>query len=111
MTDQIGRRGLPPGVRLAIALAACSIVSACSLAPAYEVPAVPLAGQYREIGPWVTAQPADRLSRDGWWKMYDEPQLDELERQLLANNSDLAAAYSHFMQAQAFVEQVSSGNA
>jgi NodT family efflux transporter outer membrane factor (OMF) lipoprotein len=41
--------------------------------------------------------------------MYDEPQLDELERRLLANNSDLAAAYSHFAQAQAFVDEVSAG--
>lgn len=35
--------------------------------------------------------------------MYDEPQLNKLELRLLANNSDLEAAYAHFMQAQAFV--------
>ncbi len=95
--------------RLPVMLAALTAIAACTLAPTYEVPPAPVAAQYRSVGPWVTAQPGDHLDRDGWWKMYEDPQLDKLEVQLLANNSDLAAAYSHYAQAQAFVDQVSSG--
>lgn len=94
--------------RLPALMAGVLALAGCSLAPTYSVPPTPVVAQYRTIGPWVTAQPSDHLNRDGWWKMYDEAQLDELETRLLANNTDLSAAYSHYMQAQAFVGQTSA---
>ncbi len=90
-------------------LACAAMLAGCSLAPDYKVPPSPVAEQYRTIGPWVSAKPADQLSRDGWWKIYGDPKLDDLQQLLLANNTDLAAAYAHYQQAQAFVVQVSSG--
>ncbi|MFM0199261.1 efflux transporter outer membrane subunit [Paraburkholderia fungorum] len=90
-------------------LAGTFALAACSLAPDYHVPPTPVAAQYRTIGPWVSAQPADQLSRTDWWTIYNDPQLDDLEQRLLANNTDLAAAYAHYRQAKAFVDQVSSG--
>ncbi|MGF6935888.1 NodT family efflux transporter outer membrane factor (OMF) lipoprotein [Paraburkholderia sp. UCT70] len=84
-------------------------LSACSLAPQYQVPSVPIAAQYKTVGPWTAAQPADRIDRNGWWKIYGDAQLDDLEARLLANNTDLRAAYAHYAQAQAFVAQVASG--
>jgi NodT family efflux transporter outer membrane factor (OMF) lipoprotein len=84
-------------------------LSACSLAPKYQVPTTPIAAQYKTVGPWTSAQPADRIDRNGWWKMYGDTQLDDLETRLLANNTDLRAAYAHYQQAQAFVAQVESG--
>jgi NodT family efflux transporter outer membrane factor (OMF) lipoprotein len=89
-------------------LAGTFALAACSLAPDYHVPPTPVAAQYRTIGPWVSAQPADQLSRTDWWKIYNDPQLDDLEQRLLANNTDLAAAYAHYRQAKAYVDQVSS---
>ena len=100
-------------VPLAIGIA----LAGCSLAPAYKVPAVPVAGAYQNgsghgagqaaaAGPgdslWQTAQPSDQLPRDHWWQAYHDAQLDQLQQQLLANNADLAAALAHFRQAQAF---------
>jgi NodT family efflux transporter outer membrane factor (OMF) lipoprotein len=84
-------------------------LSACSLAPDYHVPATPIAAQYKTVGPWTSAQPADQIDRNGWWKMYGDAQLDDLESRLLANNTDLRASYAHYEQAQAFVAQVESG--
>jgi len=84
-------------------------LSACSLAPQYQVPSTPVAARYKTAGPWTSAQPADRIDRNGWWKMYGDAQLDDLETRLLANNTDLRAAYAHYAQAQAFVAQVESG--
>lgn len=86
----------------------------CSLAPAYKVPEVPVAEQYQEHGAalgksWVEAQPADHLPRDGWWKLYGDTQLDQLQQRLLANNTDLAAALAHYQQAQAYSMQARSG--
>ncbi|MGA7781678.1 MAG: efflux transporter outer membrane subunit [Paraburkholderia sp.] len=83
-------------------------LTGCSLAPHYEVPDVPVAAQYQSQGPWITASPADQLDRTGWWKLYQEPGLDDLEQRLIANNPDLSAAYFHYVQAEAYIKQVSS---
>ncbi|CAB3762551.1 efflux transporter outer membrane subunit [Paraburkholderia humisilvae] len=97
-----------PLVAVAVAVSA-ALVAGCSLAPDYKVPDSPIAAEYRTTGPWVSAKPGDQLNRDGWWNMYSEPPLDDLEKRLLANNTDLEAAYAHYQQAQAFVTQVSAG--
>lgn len=94
--------------RVPALLAGVLALAGCSLAPDYHVPPTPIAAQYQTIGPWVSAQPADQLSRTDWWKIYNDPQLDDLEQRLLANNTDLAAAYAHYRQAKAFVDEVSS---
>ena len=93
---------------LPVLLAGTVGLAACSLAPDYKVPPTPVAATYRTTGPWTSAQPADQLSRDGWWKIYGDPQLDDLELRLLANNTDLRAALAHYAEAQAFVDQASS---
>ncbi|MGF6770521.1 NodT family efflux transporter outer membrane factor (OMF) lipoprotein [Paraburkholderia sp. GAS199] len=83
-------------------------VAGCSLAPEYKMPDVPVAATYKESGPWVAATPADQIDRAGWWKTYNEPELDSLEQQLIQSNPDLSAALSHYAAAQAFVRQTQS---
>jgi NodT family efflux transporter outer membrane factor (OMF) lipoprotein len=89
-------------------LVSAAALAGCSLAPRYEVPDVPVAAQYRSQGPWAPASPADQLDRAGWWKLYREPGLDDLEQRLIANNPDLRAALLHYEQAEAYIRQVSS---
>jgi NodT family efflux transporter outer membrane factor (OMF) lipoprotein len=84
------------------------ILNGCSLAPRYRVPDAPVAAAYRSTAPWTVAAPADQLDRAGWWKLYREPQLDELEQRLVTHNHDLRAAYYHYVQSQAFVKEASS---
>src|SRR5579875_1725579 len=81
----------------------------CSLAPAYHPPATPQAQAYRDVGPWINAQPSDQLPRENWWQLYSDAELDTLQHRLLANNADLAAALAHYQQAQAFAMQARSG--
>src|SRR6201991_3169347 len=59
MANRTGSVRSPGRYRLPVMLAALAIVSACSLAPTYEVPPAPVAAQYRTLGPWVSAEPAD----------------------------------------------------
>jgi NodT family efflux transporter outer membrane factor (OMF) lipoprotein len=95
---------LRPCALLVSAVALC----ACSLAPHYQVPDVPVAQAYRSQPPWTPAAPSDQLDRAGWWKLYREPELDALEVRLIASNHDLRAAYFHYVQSQAYVREVSS---
>lgn len=91
---------------LFVAIAAA--LSGCSLAPAYQPPATPQAQAYRDVGPWVAAQPSDQSPRENWWHLYDDTELDALQIKLLANNADLAAALAHYQQAQAYAMQARS---
>jgi NodT family efflux transporter outer membrane factor (OMF) lipoprotein len=85
------------------------LLGACSLAPPLKVPEVPTAGAYKESGPWAPARPADRLPRDSWWTLYDNAELDALEKGLIAGNPSLAAALANYAQAKALSDQARAG--
>ncbi|HTD28160.1 MAG TPA: efflux transporter outer membrane subunit [Xanthomonadaceae bacterium] len=86
-----------------------TLAAGCSLAPPLTRPDVPTAAAYKEIAPWTLAQPADRLPRDAWWTLYGDAQLDDLQKQLIASNPDLAAALASYDQARAFSDEAGSG--
>jgi len=85
------------------------MLGACSLAPPLKTPQIPTAVSYKELGPWTQAQPADRLPRDHWWTLYDNAELDELQKRLIAGNPTLAAALANYAQARAISNQARAG--
>jgi NodT family efflux transporter outer membrane factor (OMF) lipoprotein len=78
-------------------------VSACSLAPHYDLPVLPEpeVDVYREADTWLPADPADDVERGPWWAAFGDPQLDALEQRLNDANPDLEAAVARFQQARA----------
>ncbi len=86
-----------------------ALLASCSYAPHMQTPAVPVADSYKELDPWIAAEPADQLPRDAWWTLYGDPQLDELEKRLIAGSPDLAAALARYQQAQAASAQLNAG--
>ena len=85
------------------------VLGGCSLAPRLEVPVMPTADAYKEVGPWTRAEPADRLPRDSWWTLYETPELGDLAKELLAGNPSLAAALANYAQATALTDQARAG--
>jgi NodT family efflux transporter outer membrane factor (OMF) lipoprotein len=85
------------------------LLGACSFAPPLKTPEVPTAEAYKELGPWTPAQPADRLPRDSWWQLYDNPELDDLQKRLIAGNPTLAAALANYAGARAMSDQARAG--
>ena len=85
------------------------LLGACSLAPPLKTPDIPTTATYKEIGPWTQAQPADRLPRDSWWTLYDNAELDDLQKRLIAGNPTLAAALANYAQARALADQARAG--
>jgi NodT family efflux transporter outer membrane factor (OMF) lipoprotein len=97
-------------LRLLSGLLLSAGLAACSMAPTYKAPEVPVAPQFANTNsPWVEAQPADHLDRTSWWALYSDTRLDELQGRLLKNNATLAAAYAHYQEAEAFTTQVRAG--
>ena len=93
--------------RLAAAvLAAPLLLAACSFAPAYAPPATADApAAFKETGAWTPAAPADAAPRGGWWTVYGDPVLDDLQDQLGKANNSLASAVARYDQARALAAQ------
>ena len=84
--------------RTLVAVAALA-ASACSFAPPYQRPEAGVPVQYRFAEPKETASIADLP----WWKLFNDPALQDLIRTALANNQDLALAAARVDEARAFV--------
>ena len=95
--------------KIGLAVALALSLSACSLTPPLKVPEVPSGDAYKELGPWTQAQPADRLPRESWWTLYDNVEVDNLEKRLIDANPTLAAAIASYAQATAMSDQARAG--
>lgn len=87
----------------------------CAVGPRYVRPQVPGAPAYKEIGPqysesahWQQAQPQDKENRGKWWRVYNDPKLNELEEQANSSNQEIAAATQSFLAARAIVREARS---
>jgi multidrug efflux system outer membrane protein len=89
------------GLALTTSLLSGSLTAA--VGPDYRRPATPASKQFAdaELGTWKEATPADNIARGNWWSVYQDPVLDNLERQAAENNQDLKAAVARVTQARA----------
>lgn len=84
------------------------LLSACSFAPKYQRPAVPVGCAYKEACPppkgWSVAHPVSaELGQGAWWQMYNDPILNSLESQVVCANQNIQAAVARYDQARAQV--------
>lgn len=87
-------------MRNALVLAVCGALAACSLAPPYRQPDLPVSSTFE--GPDVTESGGDRLATEiGWKSFFGDPQLKYLIAVALERNRDLAASVARIEQAQA----------
>lgn len=96
----------PHAVVLAVSLA----LSACSFAPRYARPQVVIPQAFNEPAAniWGQAAPADQLKRGQWWALYEDAQLNSLEKRLDSGNPNLTVAYARFAQARALAAEAHS---
>ena len=78
-------------------------LSACTLGPDYQRPAVEIPAEFRHAEGWTQAQPADALARGAWWELYDDAELNGLIGKLNVDNQNLAASEAQYRQARALV--------
>jgi NodT family efflux transporter outer membrane factor (OMF) lipoprotein len=85
------------------ALAAC-LMSGCTVGPDYKKPEAAAPAQFKELGDWVIAKPADAQPKGKWWEAFNDPVLNGLEEQVAVSNQTLAAAEARYRQSQAAVQ-------
>ena len=96
--------------RIAVLAAAGLALSGCAVGPNYHAPpAMPNAAAtppaYKEAEGWKQAEPSDAVSRQDWWKVFNDPVLDALEAQVVVSNQNLAQAEAAYRQAKGFLDQ------
>jgi NodT family efflux transporter outer membrane factor (OMF) lipoprotein len=86
-----------------------ALMTGCTVGPNYVRPPAQVPASYKELEGWKVAQPKDHLIRGAWWKIFNDPQLNELEEQVNISNQNVAAAEAQFRQARALVQVARSG--
>lgn len=77
----------------------------CAVGPDYVRPAAPTPAVYKELQGWTQTRPSDDVDRGVWWSIYNDTQLDELERQIDIGNQNLRAYEAAYRKARATVAE------
>ena len=80
-------------------------LTACMVGPDYDRPEAPVPVAYKELQGWTTAQPQDAADRGAWWSVYNDPELDHLERQVDVSNQTIKQFEAEYRNAQALVQE------
>jgi NodT family efflux transporter outer membrane factor (OMF) lipoprotein len=93
-----------------VALLLSLAVAGCAVGPEYVRPDAPTSAVYKEApkdggATWLPAAPADALDRGDWWRLFEDPELDRLAREVDAANPTIAGAVASYRQAEALVRE------
>lgn len=94
--------------RLAALFAGAALLSACAAGPDYQTPTAGVA----ETGPFVAAADGPFTAAqapDDWWRLYEDPLLDDLVAQALSANRDIAVAAANLAQVRAALGEARTG--
>jgi multidrug efflux system outer membrane protein len=89
-------------------------VAGCSLAPTYVRPTLDVPSAFKEAiapetaGSWKVAQPAEQAPRGEWWRIFNDPTLNDLEQQAADANQDLKSAVARVKEARALNQTIRS---
>jgi len=83
-------------------------LAACEVGPDYERPTAPVPASFKEIDGWKPSQPQEAESGTAWWTIYEDPLLDDLEKQIDVSNQTLKASEAAYRQASALVQEARS---
>lgn len=85
---------------VAVLLSGCTVVG-----PDYHRPPAPVPVTYKELKGWTVAQPQDAADRGPWWSIYNDPELDRLERQIVISNQTVKQFEAQYRTAVALVRE------
>jgi outer membrane protein, multidrug efflux system len=88
-------------VRACIAVILGLLLAGCLVGPNYKRPPVEAPGVYRGDSQSALAPSSEPLGEEKWWKVFQDPVLQQLIRTAIEQNYDLRIAASRVLQAQA----------
>ncbi|WP_131794794.1 efflux transporter outer membrane subunit [Fluoribacter gormanii] len=101
--------------RLQFLILSSLLLCSCMVGPNYVPPKLVVPTQFKEAKGkeitgtkrknWKPIQPQDDIDRGEWWKIFNDPVLNDLEDQLNHFNQNIANAEANFRQSLAIVDQ------
>jgi len=88
-----------------------ALLAGCTVGPDFVRPAAMprMPETYKEVNGWKTAQPGGTAITGEWWRLFNDPVLNDLEQQVTVSNQNLLAAEAAFRQARAAIEAARAG--
>jgi NodT family efflux transporter outer membrane factor (OMF) lipoprotein len=99
-----GNDGISLSIRSCVA-ALLLFASACSVGPDYKKPDAPTSVAFKEQAGWKASDPQDEIDRGAWWRVYKDPVLDDLEKQIDISNQTLKRSEAAYRQSRAMIDQ------
>ena len=99
---------LSTSARFLSAACAMALLSACAVGPGAPEATLPSPASGAFIGQGLTAQVRPAEARSDWWRLYDDPVLDGLVAQALAENNELEAAAANLRLVRASLSEARS---
>jgi NodT family efflux transporter outer membrane factor (OMF) lipoprotein len=91
--------------RAAALIAGAALASSCAVGPDYHRPSAPAPVTFKELDGWKPTEPRDGIDRGAWWSIYDDEELDRLERQVALSNQNVKMYQAQYQQALALVRE------
>src|SRR5580692_9438762 len=95
--------------RLSSLIAASIALSACKVGPNYHKPDTPVPVAYKELPAdapvWKPSTPQDDKDRGIWWSIYNDPELDKLEREVNISNQNVKEFEAEYRDAVALLHE------
>ena len=97
---------------LVTVVSAAALLSACAVGPRAPEPVLPTAGTGQLVGAASAATSGavtTAAARDDWWRLYNDPVLDQLIGQAFAENNELEAADANLRAVRASLSESRAG--
>jgi outer membrane protein, multidrug efflux system len=99
---------LSTSARFLSAACATALLSACAVGPGAPEATLPPPASGAFIGQGLTTQVSPAQARSDWWRLYNDPVLDGLVLQALAENNELEAAAANLRLVRASLSEARS---
>ena len=97
---------------LCVAAALALTLPACKVGPNYHRPDAPVPTAYKELpadtAVWKPSTPQDSKDRGEWWTIFNDAELDSLERQVNVSNQNVKQYEAEYAQAVALLKEAQS---
>ena len=85
----------------ALGLIAAAALGGCTVGPNYRRATAPEATHWDVAEPWRESAPKDALGKGEWWAVFNDDELNSLEKDALASNQTLKISMARLEQARA----------
>jgi outer membrane protein, multidrug efflux system len=95
-----------PGNFTRISYTSCLLLTAalllgCTVGPNYKRPAATVPAKWDVAEPWRESAPRDSVAKGEWWSVFQDDELNNFEKDALAENQTIKVSIAHLEQARA----------